>query len=71
MGLCAIMSEENKYTHIDKDGMLWRWEGCRPISKLADEVMAEVVSLHMSALNSLCDVADAMMGKQNEAQTIP
>lgn len=66
MILCVIMSEENKYTHIDKDGMLWRWEGCRPISRLADEVMAEVVSAHISALNSLCDIADSMMGKKHE-----
>jgi hypothetical protein len=27
------------YTHKDKDGVLWRFEGGRPISKLADEVM--------------------------------
>jgi hypothetical protein len=30
------------YTHRDKDGMLWRFEGSRPISRLADEVMANV-----------------------------
>jgi hypothetical protein len=29
------------YTHMDKHGMLWRFEGSRPISKLADEAMAE------------------------------
>lgn len=27
-----------KYTHQDADGMWWRMEGSRPISKLADDV---------------------------------
>lgn len=31
-----------KYTHKDKSGMLWRFEGMRPISALADAVMAQV-----------------------------
>ena len=30
------------YTHADDSGMLWRFEGGRPISKLADEVMESV-----------------------------
>ena len=30
------------YTHIDKDGMPWRFEGSRPVSKLADDVMQSV-----------------------------
>jgi hypothetical protein len=29
------------YTHKDKDGVLWRFEGSRPISKLADDIMDE------------------------------
>jgi len=32
-----------KYTHKDADGMLWRWEEGRPISKIADEVMKQVL----------------------------
>lgn len=31
------MSRE--YTHIDKEGVKWRFEGSRPISELADELM--------------------------------
>ena len=31
-----------KYTHRDSAGMLWRFEGGRPVSKLADEVMRKV-----------------------------
>jgi hypothetical protein len=31
-----------KYTHRDKDGMLWRFNGGRPVSKLADDVMRKV-----------------------------
>jgi hypothetical protein len=30
------------YTHKDKDGVPWRFENGRPISKLADEVVEEV-----------------------------
>lgn len=29
------------YTHKDKDGVLWRFEGGRPISEIADEIMEE------------------------------
>lgn len=29
------------YTHKDKDGVLWRFEGARPISIIADEIMEE------------------------------
>ena len=29
------------YTHRDASGMPWRFVGSRPVSKLADEVMAE------------------------------
>lgn len=29
------------YTHRDEDGIRWRFEGMRPISELADEVMNE------------------------------
>lgn len=32
---------EHTYTHRDESGMLWRWDGSRPVSKLADEVMDE------------------------------
>ena len=28
------------YTHVDKDGIMWRMEGGRPVSQIADEVMA-------------------------------
>lgn len=31
-----------RYSHIDDSGMLWRFEGGRPISRLADEVMQSV-----------------------------
>lgn len=31
-----------EYTHISSDGMLWRFDGNRPVSRLADEVMKEV-----------------------------
>ena len=30
------------YTHIDEAGMLWRFEGSRPVSLLADKVMDEM-----------------------------
>ncbi len=30
------------YTHKDKDGVLWRFEGSRPISEIADRVMADL-----------------------------
>lgn len=30
------------YTHIDSYGMSWRFEGNRPVSALADMVMAQV-----------------------------
>jgi hypothetical protein len=33
-----------KYTHRDAGGMLWRFQGSRPISALADEVMARVLA---------------------------
>jgi hypothetical protein len=29
------------YTHKDKDGVLWRFEGGRPISQIADDIMDE------------------------------
>jgi hypothetical protein len=29
------------YTHKDKDGVLWRFEGGRPVSKIADDIMDE------------------------------
>jgi hypothetical protein len=32
------------YTHKDKDGVLWRFEGGRPISELADEFADEMAS---------------------------
>jgi hypothetical protein len=31
-----------KYTHRSKDGMMWRFEGSRPISALADFVMKDL-----------------------------
>jgi hypothetical protein len=31
------------YSLLDKDGTIWRFEGSRPVSKLADDVMAEVM----------------------------
>lgn len=31
----------SKYTHTDNDGILWRFEGSRPISSLADSVMSQ------------------------------
>jgi hypothetical protein len=30
------------YTHKDKDGVLWRFEGGRPVSIIADEIMEEI-----------------------------
>jgi hypothetical protein len=30
------------YTHRDSSGMAWRFEGSRPVSALADQVMREV-----------------------------
>ncbi len=30
------------YTHKDDNGMLWRFNGSRPISKLADEIMEKL-----------------------------
>lgn len=38
-----IPGHESKriYTHKDKDGVLWRFEGGRPISQIADEFMDE------------------------------
>lgn len=36
------MRKSPKYTHRDKTGMLWRFEGSRPVSQLADKVMAQV-----------------------------
>lgn len=34
---------EKVYTHKDEIGMLWRYEGTRPISKLADVSLAEAI----------------------------
>ena len=34
------------YTHEDKDGVAWRFENGRPITRIADEVMLEVFPLH-------------------------
>jgi hypothetical protein len=33
---------KRSYTHTDGSGMPWRMEGSRPVSALADKVMAEV-----------------------------
>jgi len=33
---------ESRYTHLDRDGMPWRFEDGRPVSMLADEVVEEV-----------------------------
>jgi hypothetical protein len=33
----------NTYTHRDASGMAWRFDGGRPVSALADQVMAEVM----------------------------
>ena len=32
-----------RYTHQDKTGMRWRFVGSRPVSELADKVMANVI----------------------------
>lgn len=32
-----------KYTHTSSDGMMWRMEGMRPVSALADMVIDEVI----------------------------
>lgn len=29
----------SRYTHVDRDGMPWRFEGGRPISMLGDDMM--------------------------------
>jgi hypothetical protein len=34
-----ITKEKPIYTHEDKGGMKWRFEGNRPVSQLADSVM--------------------------------
>jgi hypothetical protein len=33
-----------QYTRRDATGMLWRFEGSRPVSALADQVMADVMA---------------------------
>lgn len=43
---------ERVYTHIDEDGMRWRFEGSRPVSKLADGVMDAVEWLEHAAYRS-------------------
>lgn len=36
---CPMKNRTSPYTHRDAEGMLWRFDGERPISLLADEVM--------------------------------
>lgn len=38
---------KHTYTHKDESGMLWRFVGSRPVSKLADEVM-ELVEVELA-----------------------
>ena len=33
---------EKDYKYRDGTGMLWRFDGARPVSKLADDIMKEV-----------------------------
>ena len=32
----------HEYTHVDPQGLRWRFDGARPVSELADAVMADV-----------------------------
>jgi len=34
------------YSHVDASGMRWRMDGSRPVSELADKVMADVARKH-------------------------
>jgi len=36
-----VAAKPKEYTHKDGSGMMWRFEGGRPISALADKVMRE------------------------------
>jgi len=36
------MKSKHEYTHQDEAGLLWRFEGSRPISQLMDRVIADI-----------------------------
>lgn len=36
-----MIRDAKAYTHIDKDGVLWRFDGARPISIIADQINEE------------------------------
>lgn len=38
------MATQHRYTYRDAGGMLWRFEGSRPVSQLADKVVSEVLA---------------------------
>lgn len=40
-GHCHFFHTETEYTHRDKEGMLWRFDGAHPVSLLADSVKRE------------------------------
>ena len=62
---------EHSYSHTDSDGMLWRFEGSRPISKLADEVVAEVFGNTKMRRKKKMKTAAAKTRKTIKAQTPP
>jgi hypothetical protein len=41
--IIQMLSGEREYTHHDKAGMLWRFEGGRPISIIVDIVTDSVI----------------------------
>lgn len=38
---------KRKYTHKDATGMLWRMEGSRPVSAIADSIMDSKFASHV------------------------
>jgi hypothetical protein len=41
-----------EYTHIDKNGMRWRFAGSKPMSELADLIVAEARDQELDKLRS-------------------
>lgn len=39
-----------EYTHIDGDGILWRFQGSMPLSEIADEVMSGAYKGYKNAI---------------------
>ena len=42
MGKKKVKKPKKEYTHVSGNGMLWRFNGSRPVSALADKVMKEL-----------------------------